>query len=425
MKRTTINAAAAIALLAPAAAFAQTTNFQTIDTIPWPDSGRFPAYTGEGLRPTEVWVQGGLLHDNNVLRLSSGAPNPTGITSRSETIGRLGAGFRHEQLVAGRQRLRFEGRGDQYVFDKNSGLDHFSYGLRGEWLWELTNDLSGAAGYERRKRLVDLAQLQRPVKDMITEDHAYANGAYRLGPSVRLRGGLDWTKARRSEAVTQADNIRATSAIGGVDYVTTLGNAIGLEGRRTEGNAPVAQVVGGTTLVDNQFVEKEVAVVATLVAGTDVTGTGRLGRTNRTHTQFPARNFSGTTWQGTLGWTPLPKTGFDFTLYRAPRSIIDIAASYVIVSGASFGPRWAPTEKLVFYALYVRERQQFAGDPSIVLLGARERDETIRTLRLAVGWEPKRFIEVAAGIDHGIRTSNTLFRDYDYNAVMANVRYRF
>ena len=66
MKRITINAAAAIALLAPAAAFAQTTNFQTIDTIPWPDSGRFPAYTGEALRPTEVWVQGGLLSAGQV-----------------------------------------------------------------------------------------------------------------------------------------------------------------------------------------------------------------------------------------------------------------------------------------------------------------------------------------------------------------------
>src|ERR1700730_9477381 len=92
MKRTTINAAAAIALFAPAAAFAQLTAFQTIDTIPWPDSGRFPAYTGEALRPTEVWVQGGLLHDNNIFRLSKSTPTPPGVT-RGETIRRGGAGI--------------------------------------------------------------------------------------------------------------------------------------------------------------------------------------------------------------------------------------------------------------------------------------------------------------------------------------------
>jgi hypothetical protein len=425
MKRTTINAAAAIAFLAPAAAFAQ--NFQAVDTIPWPDGGRFPAYAGEPLRPTEVWVQGGLLHDNNIFRLSKDVNTRAvlGNDNRSETIGRLGAGIRHEMLVAGRQRLRLEARGDQYVYHDHSLLNHFEYGLRGEWLWEFTNDLSGAVGYDRRTRLIDLAQQQRPIKDTITEDHAYANGAYRLGPSVRLRGALDGTNAKHSDSALQAAGIHATSVIGGVDYVTTLGNAIGVEGRRTQGNAPTTQLVGGTTLVDNEFVEKELAVVGTLAASPQLTGTARIGHTVRNHKQFPQRDFKGTTWRASVDWTPLQKTGFEFSLYREPRSIVDIAASYVTTTGVTFGPRWAPTEKLVFYVLLVQERQLFAGDPGVIVLGTPQRDETLRTVRLAVGWEPKRFIEVSGALDHGIRTSNTLFRDYDYNALMANVRFRF
>jgi hypothetical protein len=425
MKRTTINAAVAIASLAPAAALAQ--NFQAIDTIPWPDGGRFPAYAGEPLRPTEVWVQGGLLRDNNIFRLSKSANTRAllGNDNRSETIARLGAGIRHETLVAGRQRLRFEARGDQYSYHEHSLLNHFAYGLRGEWLWELTNDLSGAVGYERRQRLTDLAQLQRPLKDLIIEDHAYANGAFRLGPTVRLRGALDGTKAKHSDAAFQAAGIRATSVIGGADYVTPLGNAIGVEARRTQGNNPTNQLVGGTTLVDNEFVEKELAVVGTLAAGPQLVGTGRIGRTNRNHKQFPQRDFKGTTWRATLDWTPLQKTGFEFSLYKEPRSIVDIAASYVLTNGVTFGPRWAPTEKLTLYALFLRERQQFSGDPGIIVLGTPQRDETLRGLRIGVGWEPKRFIEVSTALDHGVRTSNTLFRDYDYNAVMANVRYRF
>lgn len=426
MKRTTIHAAVALAFLAPAAAFAQ--SFEAVDSIPWPDGGRFPAYTGgEAPRPTEVWVQGGLLHDNNIFRLSKDANTRAvlGSDNRSETVTRLGAGIRHEALVAGRQRLRLEARGEQYSYQEHSLLNNFAYGLRGEWLWELTNDLSGALGYERHQRLTDLAQLQRVTNDRITEDHAFVNGAYRLGPTVRLRGALDGVKAKHSDAAFQAAGVRATSVVAGADYVTTLGNAIGLEARRTQGNYPTAEVIGGTTLVDNEFVERELAVVATLAAGPQLTGTGRVGHTTRDHKQFPQRDFSGTTWHATLSWTPLPKTGFDFSLYKEPRSIVDIAASYVIVSGASFGPRWAPTEKLVFSVLLLRERQQYAGDPGIIVLGTPQRDETVRALRLGVGWEPKRFIEVSAGFDHGIRSSNALLRDYDYNAAMANVRVRF
>ena len=428
MKRTTIHAAAvvpvALAFLAPATALAQ--HFEAVDTIPWPSGGRFPAYTAQALQPTELWVQAGALHDNNIFRLSrdANARAITGSDDRSDNVLRLGAGIRHEQRVFSRQRLRFEARGEQYNFDRNSELDHFAYGLRGEWLWELTNDLAGSIGYERRKRLVDLAQLQRPLKDLITEQHSFANGAYTLGPSVRLRGALDNTRAAHSEAAFNAAEVHVDTVTLGADYVTTLGNAIGIETRRAEGNAPVAEVIGGTP-VDNEFTEREVAVVGTIAAGTQLRAAGRLGHTKREHRQFPQRNFSGTTGRVTVDWTPLQKTGLEFAAYREPRTIVDIAASYVVVTGVSFGPRWAPTEKLVFSAFLVHENQDYRGDPSQAILGTPERQEVVRTIRLGAGWEPKRFIELSAGIEKGQRTSNVFLRDYDYTAVMANARWRF
>jgi hypothetical protein len=276
---------------------------------------------------------------------------------------------------------------------------------------------------------VDLSQQQSAARDLIVEDHAFANGAYRLGPTVRLRAGVDGSKANHSDAARAAFGSRATSVIGGVDYVTPVGNAIGLEARRTDGTFPTPEVINGSTLgtplVNNAYIEKELAVVATVPAGAQLTGTGRIGHTTRKHREFPQRDFSGTTWRMGLDWTPLQKTGFEFALYREPRSIIDIGASYVIVSGVTLGPRWAPTEKLVFSALFIRERQQFAGDPGFIVLGGPQRDETVRTIRLGAGWEPKRFIETSAGWEHGVRSSNGLLRDYDFNALMANVRFRF
>jgi hypothetical protein len=413
MKRRTIEAAVALALLAPGAALAQ---FLAIDRIPWTYRGDFPAYPPAGdVRPTEVWAQAGVLYDDNVFRDRSGS-------ERSDTVVRLGAGIRHEQRIVGRQSVRLEARGEQYNFNRSDELNHFAYGLRGEWLWEFTNDLSGTLGYERERRLVDLAQAS--ARDLVVENHAFLTAAYRLGPSVRLRGALDGVRADRDDPAFEAAEIRANSVVGGVDYVTPLGNAIGVEARRTDGNAPFAEVIGGIP-VNNNFDETELSAVATWVVTAKVRATGRVGRTTREHEEFPGRDFEGTTGRASIDWTPLNKTGFTFSVYREPRTIVDLAASFVVVSGYSIGPRWAPREKLVFSALLLRENQKFQGDPATEILGTAERDEEVTTWRLAAGWEPQRFTEVGLAFDHGTRESNLGGRAYDFNTIMANLRLRF
>jgi len=252
------------------------------------------------------------------------------------------------------------------------------------------------------------------------------NGAWRIGPSMRARGAVDAVRGKHEDPALAAANSRALSGTAGLDYVTALGNSAGVEYRLTRANYPTNELVGGTTLVDNEFTEREIAGVVVLVAGPTLTGNARLGHTERKHKQFPERDFSGTTWRGTLDWTPFQKTGLEFSLYHEPRSIIDIAASYVLVTGWTFGPRWAPTEKLVFYAFAVNERQEFKGDPNLVLVpGTPLRDETVKAVRVGGGWEVQRFVNLSLGLEHGTRSSNALLRDYDYTSVMARAEFRF
>ncbi|HEX2566482.1 MAG TPA: hypothetical protein VHL85_06460 [Burkholderiales bacterium] len=417
-----------LALLAlPACALA----FDTVDSVVYPNTGAFPAYPVDEARgPLNFFVQGGVMRDNNVARLSSSTNTSAvlGSNQRSDTVTRLGAGVRYDQRVIGRQRVRLEARGDQYWYDRYSTFNNFAYGLLAQWDWEVGNQLSGTLGYQRRRVLVDLAEIQSLSKDTITENRYYATGAYAFAPTWRVRGGLDRSDVHRNNDAVSGHTNGATA---GIDYFTALGNSLGVEVRRTTGDFAAPQVtsdVGNIALpvaVSNQFHETEVAGVGNFTFGPQWRIGARLGQTKREHTILGQRDFKGSTGRVTVDWLPGTKTILSFAAYKEARPIVDLAASYAVVRGIQFGPSWAATAKLVFNARLISERRSYAGDPTVPLLGLPQRDETIKGTRFSVGWEPIRHTEISLGLDHGIRSSNILGRDYSYTAIMANLRHNF
>jgi hypothetical protein len=405
--------AAALLAMAPAAALA----FETVDLLPWPSSGRFPAYAADTpLRPTMVWAYAGAMHDTNVLRRTTG--------EQSETIGRLGVGARAGLRFAERQTFVLEGIGEYYDYGRFDSLDHFAYALRGEWFWEIGNQLAGTAGYTRRRRQVDLGELQAEIQDIVIEERVFATGAYRFTPDWRVAGAAEHSRASR-EADREAD-LRRSTVRGGLEHVSPLGNAIGAEARLTRGDAPVEETVPGLpAAVNNDFEERELAATLTYGLGAQLRIGGRLGHTERSYTELSGRDFSGTTYRGRVDWLPERKLILSFEAYREPASIIDVGASHVLRTGTAFGASWAATFKLVFTARFLNERRENQADPAIALLGIPARDETLRVWRFGAGWEPQRHWQLGAGFDIGERTSNQLGRDYDYTQAMLNLRFTY
>lgn len=400
-------------LAAPTAALA----FETVDTIRWPRD--FPAYEDTGTRaaPTEVFAHIGMMRDDNILRAETGGVG--------DTVTRIGAGIRHTQRVFGRQSVRLEGRADSYVYDRFGDIDHVAYGLLGEWLWEVGNQLSGTVGATRSRRNIDISEAQRAVRDMVTESRYYATAGYLVTPRFRVRGGLEHSRGERG---SRGDaELQGNGVLVGAEYVSPLGNVLGVEARRTQGDAPVPEFVAPVgTFVNNDFRENELAVVGTYNIGTTLRTSGRLGKTKRDYSQIPGRDFDGSTGRATVDWLPGNKTLLSFSAYKEPRSILDVAASHLVVKGVTFGASWATTAKLVLSARWLREERDFEGDPAITLVaGTPLRSETVRLWRFAVGWEPARHWEVGFGLDKGERESNLAGRDYDFTAVTGNLTYRF
>ena len=410
MRRPYLLVSSIACLLTSSAALA----FETVDTMVFPSSGRFPAYPAEEIRPYEVYVQGGLMHDTNVLRSNANAEN--------ENIFRFGAGGRLEQRVVGRQRIRLEARGDYFLFDKFSDLNHFAYAGGATWLWELGNDLTGTLGYARTHRLASLTETQRAVQRMVTTDDVFGTAAYALGPNVRLRALGLYARGVRRAPGEETGAFGGRTATFGIDYVTPLANAIGIEHRRSHGDAPVSPTVDTSgQFIGNDYKETETALVTAYTSSATLRFTGRIGRTERTYSDLQT-GFKGTTYRAGAEWLPGVKTILGIEFYREPRGIIDLGASHVLIRGVAFGPAWAPTAKLALSLRMVNEHRSFvSSDASVAPVGTLL-DETVRLFRFGVAWEPQRLVHVGLGLDRGNRESNTLGRNYNYTATMINAR---
>lgn len=407
-----------LALLAPATALA----FEIVDTLPFPSRGGFPeAYPRDPIYPTLVWAQVGVLYHSNPFGLPDGAspPSALGEDQRWDTIARYGLGVIHTQRIVGRQSIRLHARGEYYDYWTFNELDHLGYDIGGDWLWEIGNNLSGTIGYERTSGLSDLREIQTPRRDDLVADLIYANATYRFIPDWRLRGGVSATKAEREGAREAVESSTATATVG-VDYVTGLGNAIGIEARETRGDAPVTLLIDPTGTLRNKYREQEVAAVLVYNLGTQLSVSGRLGHTTREYEELPVSDFDGPTGRARIDWRPSVKLSFVIEAARELRPLLDVDATHVLVKSLTFGPSWAPTMKLVFNARYIQEQREYQATNT---LGLPLRDETLRAISLGAGWEPQRHYTFGFGAEWGERTSNSLGREYDYAGAMVNFRY--
>lgn len=400
-------------------------NFEFVDTLPTSMAVQVPAYSGQDNLHARQWIQAGALRDSNLFRLSSNADPQSQIGSdeRAVTVGRIGAGLRREVLTGGGQSLQLQANGDQYSYEGFHELDHFAYGLRGQYLWIYNRDLSGNIGYERQRRLIDLGAIQRPLRDLITSQRAFADVLHVPVPALRLRGAAEFDRAEHSQPPSGTPNLQSATLRAGAEYVSRLDNALGAEFRLTNGESPFVPV-GSSGTVDNDFRETEVALVGIWMR-TGSRAVARVGHTVRKYEVATSSNFSGSTGRLAVDWTPTSKTGLELTLYREPRSIVDASATYVLTSGISLGPRWAYNPSFAFRALALRENQRYAGDQNAAVLGAPQRDETVKSLRVGAAWEPRRLAQLSLAVEWGERSSNVALRDYSYRALVANATLGF
>ena len=408
----------AVAVLASLGFASGALAFTSVDTMLWPSYGAFPAYPGPDLRPWSLKAYGGIMWDDNVQRLDKDIFG----ADLSDVITRLGVGGSYGARVYGRQAVVLDGYVEYRDYDKFNNLDHYAYGTRADWLWQLGNQLDGTAGWRRTQRLADLGETAIPRKNIITEDRFDLTGAYHFAPDWRLTAGMGWVHVDNDGRPVEPTNAWASRV--GIEHVSALGNIVGLEMRYGEGDAAVDDPIIGI-LPENRYQQQDIALTLAYGLTPDLRIRGRLGYTTRTYNDLPASDFEGTTGRGAIEWRPGPKTLMVFEAYRQVDPLIDADALHVDRRGAVVGFTWAPTVKLVFGTRLTHERRIYEGTPGQILLGGPLRDETLRFVSFTAGWEPARFWQLSGAVDFGERESNIFGRNYDYTAYTLNLKYEF
>jgi hypothetical protein len=401
-----------VALLTPLGAAA----FEAVDVLTPSTNGRYPAYPGEGVPPRNFYVQLGGMYDSNILRRPS--------DESSDFVTRIGAGARGEQRIVGRQRFHYEANVDGFVYNQFGAVDNVAWGALGDWQYEVGNDLSGVIGASLRQFQASLAETQRDERDEITEARVVGTAIYQLGPHARVRGGLEFLNYKRP-ALAEAETKNLVGLLG-ADWVTDLGNTLGVEVRQGRGDAPVNQLVDPTGIfVNNDYRQHDILITGAWLSMPYLRFAGNYGRTERTYSVLPGRDYKGPTWMAAVDFLPGNKTILSFETSRHITSLIEVGASHAIVTGYSFGPSWAATAKLNLIARLMQQKIDYQGDPAAELGLSPVRVEDIRNVRLGAYWEYDRQFHWQFAFDHGTRSSNFADRGYTYNALMANVRYNF
>ncbi|MBK7493458.1 MAG: hypothetical protein IPI17_17125 [Nitrosomonas sp.] len=180
----------------------------------------------------------GFTADDNMLRIRDRMPTTAlGTNNLFDISHRFTGGVMFEKEIE-RQRFNANFNWTHTRFEKFSQMDNNLKSLNGSWHWFLGNRLEGNMGASYVQSLAPFL-FQPGLKNIRTEQTEFFNASWSLHPRWRLNGAYT-----RYDLNSNSPNLRFLNRIedrfeGGIDFVTSGRNTIGVLFRNTIGDFPV------------------------------------------------------------------------------------------------------------------------------------------------------------------------------------------
>jgi exopolysaccharide biosynthesis operon protein EpsL len=364
-----------------------------------------------------------VVNDSNVFRVSGDqeARALLGSTSRNDTIGYFGGGFKSD-LKLSRQHLLLDGEIERAEYDSFDELDHTRTKGRAAWAWQVGNLWSGELGTIYERRLRTFTQSSIPEKDMRTAKIGYLDGGYQIHPDWRMSAGVEYSDVSYQER--QRLDRDSTAGTFAVVYKNTLNTRVGMRVKYTDYDLRDDSINGIS--ISNDYTETEISGLFYW----EVTGKSNLeanlGYTDQSYDDLDERDFQGTTGRLTYDWNVTGKTELEFSAWRETSSFNDEITTYVLTKGASISPSWSATSNITLRGTVSYFNDDFKGENDIrTALGGQRRDDDTLLYRIDVDWRPRNYLTLTAGYSREDRDSSIDINDFDDTQYNVGARLAF
>ncbi|MCK9382727.1 MAG: outer membrane beta-barrel protein [Sulfuritalea sp.] len=227
----------------------------------------------------------------------------------------------------------------------------------------------GAEGAQGRIE-VDAGLISKRYDNFESDTFGNPDNAKRDHDDARVGATFYWRVMPKTQLLFQAAQTK---------YDYTQGSFIGVGG-----------VPNWTTL---DSTERKYLVGVTWEAAAKTTGIFKVGHVKKDFSDAGLRDFSGTGWEGTVKWSPLTYSNFDFTTGRMPSESTIGNASMDSKYGVAWNHAW--NSRLSSIATYTNTKNEYQYNDGVAApqtdktnaLGLKLNYQWMRTLRLGVGYD--------------------------------------
>jgi len=307
-------------------------------------------------------------------------------------------------------------------FDQmNNNLKNFS----GSWHWFLGNRLEGNMGASYVQSLAPFL-FQPGVKNMRTEQTEFINATWSLHPSWRLNGSYTHYNLNSNSPILRFLNRIEDRFEGGIDFVTSGRNTIGVLFRDTIGDFPVLVLAADGSSTDNSYNQKEALAKINWVVSAKSRLYGTGGWVERTNASFTARNFSGFNARMIYNWQPTDKIGLAVSGWRETAAMQALTASFSLNTGVSVAPYWEITRKIRLEGDFSYQNLKFDRfsifTDSFLPIGTHN---TLRNATIKLIYTPYPGLQLMTSAYHNDLQTNNPFGGFNANGVNINLQYTY
>ncbi|NOT86360.1 MAG: outer membrane beta-barrel protein [Methylococcaceae bacterium] len=365
-----------------------------------------------------------LSYDSNILRVADGGDAEKVLAGRSKSdfIKQIRAGIAAKWSIQ-RQALLVKAMVSQNWYSTYHELDYLGRDIQIRWDWQLGRYLTGEIGYNNKVSREAFSQINSLSDNLQTRNGYFASGEYQFFSNWFLQGGFTHLNTSYNANLFQINALTTEATMVGLKYLTPNKNQLGITATLTDGKFPNRVFVAGN-YIDNAYTRNdfnfEWAWQYSVKTGFD----GTIGYMQQSFEHLHQRDFSAPTVNANLSWEVTAKTSLRLSGWREIQFVNSQGANFLLTQGLRVSTAWIPTPKLQFTLPLSYEKQEYLGDPGFIKTAGAEQDK-VSKIGLNVDYNPIENAKVSLFMQFEDRTSTTLSRNYQSNAVGLDMQLDF